>query len=83
MSWAEFRIRLFSYKRQQKEDWYKVREIAWNALIAPHQNPKKIPKRKELFIPLEPVKKKTISPIMLKRILEVKAEYNEKIKSNG
>jgi len=52
MTWAEFQIRLFAYKRQDKYDWLKLRELMWITYIAPHQDPKKMVKRKEKFLPL-------------------------------
>lgn len=57
MTWAEFQIRLFAYKRKDKYDWIKLRELMWTTYIAPHQDPKKMIKRKEQFLPLEGDKK--------------------------
>lgn len=57
MTWAEFQIRLFAYKRQDLYDWQKLRELMWTSYIAPHQDPKKMVKRKESFLPLESEKK--------------------------
>ena len=83
MTWAEFRIRLFAYKRQEKERNYWSREIAYNALIGSHVNPKKLPKSREKFISLEGEIQSKITKVMMDRILEVKAKYNEQIKGNG
>jgi hypothetical protein len=52
MTWAEFQIRLFAYKRQDLYDWQKLRELMWTIYIAPHNDPKKMVKRKEQFLPL-------------------------------
>lgn len=52
MTWAEFQIRLFAYKRQDLYKWQMLREMMWTSYIAPHQDPKKMPKRKENFLPL-------------------------------
>lgn len=52
MTWAEFQIRLFAYKRQDLYEWQKLRELMWTSYIAPHQDPKKMIKRKESFLPL-------------------------------
>jgi len=57
MTWAEFQIRLFAYKRKDKYDWIKLRELMWVSYIAPHQDPKKMVKRKEQFLKLEGDKK--------------------------
>ena len=53
MTWAEFRIRQFAYRRIEKNDWYKVREIAYSALIGSHVDPKKLPKNKDKFMKLD------------------------------
>jgi len=58
MTWAEFQIRLFSYKRRDLYDWQKLRELMWTCYYAPHQDPKKMVKRKENFLPLDGEKKK-------------------------
>jgi len=57
MTWAEFQIRLFAYKRQDLYKWQMLREMMWTSYIAPHQDPKKMVKRKELFLPLNCDKK--------------------------
>ena len=53
MSWAEFRIRLYAYRRQDKDSWFKLREVAWASIIGSHLDPKKLPKSKERFMPLD------------------------------
>lgn len=58
MAWREFQLRLYGYKRKELNEWYKVREIAYSATIGAHLNPKKIPKTKELFMPLGGDRKK-------------------------
>lgn len=60
MTWAEFQIRLFSYKRIDNYNWQKLRELMWVNYIAPHQDPKKMVKRKDLFLPLNGDKKTII-----------------------
>jgi len=57
MTWAEFQIRLFSYKRQDLYKWQMLREMMWTTYIAPHQDPKKMVKQKENFLPLREDKK--------------------------
>lgn len=59
MTWAEFQIRLFAYKRQDLYKWQILREMMWTSYIAPHQDPKKMPKRKENFLPLISDKKQS------------------------
>ena len=86
MTWAEFRIRLYAYKRLELKEWQKVREIAWNGLIGSHVNPKKLPKSKEAFIPLDVKRKAIRTNKMAERIKEVQAIYLQERKqheSNG
>jgi hypothetical protein len=77
MSWAEFRIRLFSYKRQRLSDWYKVREVTYQIYVSNWQNPKRKPLTKDRFWDLEG-KQNKMTDAMMKRIIEVKAIYNKK-----
>ena len=60
MTWAEFQIRLFAYKRMDLYNWEKMREMMWISYIAPHQDYKKMAKRKELLLPLKGDKKQGI-----------------------
>lgn len=60
MTWAEFQIRLFAYKRQDLYKWEMMRELMWVTYIAPHQDPKKMAKRKEIFLPLNKDKKQSL-----------------------
>ena len=60
MTWAEFQIRLFAYKRIDLYKWQMLRELMWTNYIAPHQDVKKLVKRKELFLPLNGDKKQSI-----------------------
>jgi hypothetical protein len=62
MTWAEFQIRLFAYKRIELNNAYKLRELMWTIYTAPHLNEKKMSKRKEQFMPL-PSDKKQISGV--------------------
>lgn len=60
MSWAEFLIRLFAFKRLEIREWEKVRFISYTTMVAPYQDVKKIPKTMERFLPLgnsEPTEK--------------------------
>jgi hypothetical protein len=82
MTWAEFLIRLHAYRRLDLKEWYKVREIAWSALVGSHYDPKKLPKNIERFIPLSDESKDDGADAMLKRMREVQEEYL-KNKKNG
>ena len=47
MSWAEFQIRLFAFKRSEIREFEKLRELMWVTYIAPHLDPKKMAKTKD------------------------------------
>jgi len=80
MSFAEFQIRLFAWKRTQEREWEKVRLLAWYALTGSHQDPKKLPKSITNFMSLDIDKKQNvISDSHKKRFLEEMAEYVKQI----
>ena len=68
MTWAEFQIRLFAYKRIDLYKWQMLREQMWTTYIAPHQDPKKMIKRKEKFLPLNNDKNKVAVSDTMKAI---------------
>jgi hypothetical protein len=77
MSFAEFQIRLFAYKRVQEREWEKTRLICWYAMTGSHQDPKKMPKSLSNFMKLDldirHVSK--ITEAQKLRFLEATAEY--------
>jgi hypothetical protein len=76
MTFAEFQIRLFAYKRIQLREWEKVRQIAWSATIGSHQDPKKLPKTIEKFMSLGSEKVKIgVSEDQKTNFLKVYKEY--------
>lgn len=76
MTFAEFQIRLFAYKRIQLREWEKVRQIAWSATIGSHQDPKKLPKTIEKFMNLGNEKAKIgVSEDQKTNFLKVYKEY--------
>jgi len=83
MTWAEFQIRLFAYKRIDLYDWQKLRELMWTSYIAPHQDPKKMVKRKEAFLPLNNEKqvRSGVTDEMKERFINEFRKYQEKIKA--
>lgn len=84
MTWAEFQIRLSAYKRQDYYEWTKLRELMWTIYIAPHQDPKKMIKRKEKFLPLNNEKVSSgISDEMKKVFLKEVAKYNNIVESKN
>ena len=82
MTWAEFTLRLFSYKRQERNDWYKVREVCYQIYTSNWGDPKRKPVSKEKYLPLDYNKSNKMSEAMRERILEAKAQYL-KDKQNG
>ena len=85
MSFAEFQIRLFAWKRCQEREWEKVRFLAWHAMTGSHQNPKRLPKSLNQFMALGIDKKQgaTISEAQKERFLEATKEYLKQSKAHG
>lgn len=82
MSWAEFCIRSYAYRRQEKARLIEMRELLYTTLIAPHYDPKKLPKTRESFMPLEG--KKQVTEKQKEAFLAVAKEYyQKKKKQNG
>lgn len=71
MTYAEFQIRFFAYNSVQKKEWEKVRFMAYNALVAPYQDYKKLPSSPEKFLPLNGKKHSSgVNDEVKKRFLE-------------
>lgn len=84
MTWAEFRIRQFAYRRMDNYSWIKVREIAYQALVGSHADPKRLPKSKEKFMPLDDRKQKELTERQLEAMRNAQAVYLKEIqKRNG
>jgi len=49
MTWAEFQIRSFGYRRMKEREELLTREIAWASLTGSHYNSKNLPKTKDKF----------------------------------
>ncbi len=76
MTFAEFQIRLFAWKRTEEREWEKVRILAWYAMTGSHQDPKKMPKTITQFMRLGIDKNKpSLSEAQKERFLEVTREY--------
>ena len=75
MTWAEFLIRQHAYHRIEKNEWYKIREMAYASLIGSHIDPKKLPKSKEKFIPLDSSNDLEVDK-MRQTILKAQQAYN-------
>ena len=80
MTWAEFQIRLFAYKRMDEYAWIKQRELMWISYIAPHQDPKKMVKSKQSFLPLGNEKQSLgVSEEAKQRFLKEYQKYQDKL----
>lgn len=76
MTFAEFQIRLFAYKRMQIREWEKVRQVAWCAFIGSHQDPKKMPKSIDKFMNLgDGQSKRGASDAQIERFKQAYSEY--------
>lgn len=75
MSFAEFQIRLFAYERIQLKEWEKVRFIAYSATIGSHQDPKKLPRTIDKFLPLGDKPKSQLTDQMKEQFLAVTKQY--------
>ena len=65
----------------EKNEWYKVREIAYSALIGSHLDPKKLPKTKEKFMPLDG--KKGLTDKQVAAIKAAQEQYKKDLEKNG
>lgn len=81
MTWGEFCLRLHSYNRQKKNELYNLRFLAYNTIIANYQDPKKIPKTIEAFLPIDNKKDKA-TDFMKQRIKEAREQFFKQ-KQNG
>jgi hypothetical protein len=81
MTFAEFQIRLFAYKRIQLREWEKVRQISWSAFIGSHQDPKKMPKTIDKFMSLGEKQKQNVSQEQKERFLQAYQEYLKQVKN--
>lgn len=80
MSFAEFQIRLFAWKRTQEREWEKVRILAWYCMTGSHMDPKKMPKSITHFMSLDIDKKQNvISEAHKQRFLDAMKEYVKQI----
>lgn len=83
MTWAEFRLRLIGFNRNEQRQEYKLRRLAWITYIAPHQNPKKLRGLKEdRWWQIGNRKQIKVSDEHKQRFIEEYKKYLEK-KQNG
>jgi len=82
MTWAEFCIRQHAYRRMDKSEWYKVREIAYAAIVGSHLDPKKLPKNQEAFMSLDGGKK-DVTDIMKQTIKQAQERFKKEQAKSG
>ena len=80
MTWAEFQIRAFAYRRMQEKKELLAREVAWSALIGSHYNPKKLPKTKEKFWSIGKKKQSKRDESMQNAIKQAQEDYFKQLK---
>lgn len=76
MSFAEFQIRLFAWKRVQTREWEKVRILAWHVRASSINAPKKMPSL-EKFMKLDTDREHNtgVTPEQKARFMEAYADY--------
>ena len=77
MTWAEFRIRLFAYKRIQKEKHYLVREVAYQIYVSNYMGKGK-PLSKDRYWSLDESKRIKMTDSMKEKILKAQLEYQNR-----
>ncbi len=77
MSFAEFQIRLFAYRRIQDREWEKIRIVAWYSMIGSHMNPKTLPKSIGQFmkLDLDARQNSRVSEAQKQRFMEAMQDY--------
>ena len=78
MTWAEFQLRLFSYKRMQKEEWYRTRFIGYQIYTSNWMSSKKKPLTIDKYFSLDEDKKSSLSDAAKDAILNAQKQYNNK-----
>lgn len=82
MTYAEFCIRSYGYRRMQQSEWSKFRKVAFNALIAFNVDGKKLPKTEKQFMPL-PMVDDDYKPQLSKEHIEAFIKATQQYKNNG
>lgn len=84
MSWAEYTIRVDGYLRQQKRELRRDRRTWFTTLIAPHQDPKRLPRTEEAYMKIDGDKKRKLSDAARSKFVEALEKYKaQKEKANG
>jgi hypothetical protein len=79
MTMAEFNIRLFSFKRLERNKEVLFREVAWQSLVGSHLDPKKLPKNKQKFWKIGSAEKvnEEMKNIMRDAMLNARGNYSK------
>lgn len=75
MTWAEFRIRSFGFKRVRKFQMFLTREIAYEVHVGHYSWGKKKPPKKDKYWSLDGVKKKAVNEDIVAAFKKKRAEY--------
>ena len=76
MTWAEFRIRLFAYKRMQKEKHYLVREVCYQIYLSNWMSKKK-PMSKDRYWDIDNKTSVTVTDSIKERIKRAQEQYKK------
>lgn len=81
MTWAEYELRLFSYKRQKEREDRNFREVAFNAMWSFNVDPKSLPKTREKFwsIGSDEVKKDSLTDAQREAFLKATQKYKQEV----
>ena len=82
MTYAEFCIRSYGYRRMQQEQWAKFRKVAFASLQAFSVDPKKLPKTEKQYMPL-PMIDDDSKPQLSKEHIEAFIKATQQYKKNG
>ena len=81
MTFAEFSIRSYAYRREEQFLWAKFRHVAYHSLISFNTDAKRLPKSEQKLLPLEMVdrlKSNQVSKEVAERFKEAVRQINVK-----
>lgn len=76
MTWAEFRIRSFAFKRLREWEMKMVREVSYEVHTLKYMFGKQSPPKKERYWPIEP-KKTVLTDRQRNRLIQAYQEYKK------
>lgn len=84
MTWGEFQLRTFGYRRAQENDWRKYRKVAYYSAVGSHLNHKKLPKNEVKFMPIgDELVINTVTEDHKEKFLDAWGKYLEKAKNKA